>query len=93
MRVNTPDAVVTVTASPLPMRTMRVCDSKSVGEVTGFTHSGSGVVCGQNVLVGVTDGVAVAVEIGVGVAVAVSVGVTAGHRRCGGRSGRRGRCR
>ena len=81
VRVNTPDAVVTVTASPLPICTLRVCDSRSVGEITGSTHNGSGVVCGQNVLVGVTDGVtdgvAVAVEIGAGVAVAVPVGVGA----------------
>jgi TPP-dependent trihydroxycyclohexane-1,2-dione (THcHDO) dehydratase len=45
--VKTPDTVVTVTASPLPMLTTMVCVSRSVGESTGSTQSGSGVACGQ----------------------------------------------
>ena len=72
--VVTPASLLTVIARPRPRYTFSVCDSNDVGDVTGSTHSGSGVGGGLSAQFGVAVGVTVGVGVGVAVSVAVGVG-------------------
>ena len=64
--VVTPASLPTVIARPRPRYTFSVCDSSDVGDVTGSTHSGSGVGGGFSAQFGVAVDVAVAVDVGEG---------------------------
>src|SRR5690606_18349980 len=69
----------TVTCSPFPIHTTMVWDSSPVGDLTGSTHRGSGVVDGQGVVVGEDVTVSVAVGGFEPFLLRVRVGSTAGR--------------